>query len=194
MLQNLYYRPYKRPIMALARTPEALAEIERALIQSYGDMHLAARSLQISVYDLTQWVTADPEVSQRVHHAQLLGWQSLESEAIRRATGYTKPVWYQGVEVGEEVVYSDGLLSQLLKARVPGHQADQAQTRPMVQVNIIPRANTYEEWLEQRTISLDDGALKEAQRQHQLSGDKAVVEAEYSEVTPEVTSGLPDWL
>lgn len=162
------------------RNALTLLAVEEAIASNHGDLILACRTLALSPIDLNQWAASDPEVSQRIRNAQLLGWASLESEAIRRATGYKKEVWYQGVMVGEETVYSDGLLSQLLKARVPAHAPEQSHTALQVNVNVMPRAESYEEWQQQRLVQLNgpDTMLK------------PVEEVEYEEVT----SGLPDWL
>jgi len=68
----------------------------------------------------------------------------------------------------------------MLKARVPGYSNDDAHTGGVtVNVNLMPRATSYEEWLEQKGQS----AL-------QLQGP--IVDAEYEDVTP--VTGLRDVL
>jgi hypothetical protein len=50
-----------------------------------------------------------------------VGTEALEDEARRRAVeGTLKPVYYQGVQIGEVREYSDALLMLLLKANRPG--------------------------------------------------------------------------
>jgi len=175
--------------MPLIRTPEALAQIEQQIIASHGDLMLACRSLNVSPLEVNQWVASEPEAAQAVHNAQRLGWATLESEAIRRATGYDEEVWFQGEMVGTKRVYSDGLLQTLLKARVPGHREDQALSRPMVQVNVLPRATTYEEWQAQRQSVLDVSDAARAAHMLMAPPDD-LQEAEYTEIG----NGLPDWL
>ena len=178
--------------MPVPRTTEALEQIERQLLESHGDLYAACRALNISPIDLNQWTQSDPEVASRIHQAKLLGWQTLESEAIRRATGYDEEVWFQGEMVGYKRTYSDGLLTTLLKARVDGHQPENnSGIRALaVQVNVMPRASTYEEWQAQRAATLAPPM-------------ESIEVAEYEEVSPEAkaayeimkpTNGLPDWL
>ncbi len=174
--------------MPVPRTLDALEQIERQIIQSHGDLMAASRALTFNPVDIQQWMASDPEVAATIANAQRLGWATLESEAIRRATGYDEEVWYQGEMVGYKNVYSDGLLQTLLKARVDGHQAEQPGLRALaVQVNVMPRASTYEEWQAQRQMQLtaDDS---------QSRVDNMVVNADYEEVSPASTNGLPDWL
>lgn len=187
--------------MPIPRTPEALEALEQQIVLSHGDLMAACRALQCNVLDVNQWASSDPEVHQRIHNARLVGWSSLESEAIRRATGYEEEVWYQGEMVGTTTKYSDGLLQTLLKARVSGHKEDSQATRAMVQVNIMPRALTYEEWQAQRQIELqsdDSQGRVDAMHSHMTE------DAEYTEVSDEAKAayeimrphgnGLPDWL
>ena len=167
--------------MALPRTEAALEAIERAVCEANGDLRAASRALAISQYELHQWLHSDPEAASRVKAAQLVGWSALETEAYRRAVeGHNEPVYFKGRIVGYRKVYSDGLLQTMLKARVPGYSNDDAHTGGVtVNVNLMPRATSYEEWLEQKGQS----AL-------QLQGP--IVDAEYEDVTP--VTGLRDVL
>ena len=203
--------------MAISRTPEALEAIEREIIASNGDIIAASRTLQFNPADLHQWMQSDPTTNATIQAARRLGWMALESEAIRRATGYEEEVWYQGEMVGTTTKYSDGLLQTLLKARVDGHQPDQQSHGPTVNVNILPRASSYEEWQAQRSLQLSSGSETVVnvasngepsleQRQMQLAGP--TVDAEFTEISdaakaaytlmvPPVeddSNGLPDWL
>lgn len=157
---------------AFARTPEVLEALEEALVKAHGDLPTACRRIRVPIRQVHMWAAADPEAYNRIREAQMLGWQSLESVAYKRAVkGVTEDVYYQGLVVGQRKVYSDGLLSQLLKARVPGYQspdAAPAQSRLQVNVNVMPRATTYEEWVAQRqhTLALRDrpaGAVVEGE-------------------------------
>ena len=60
----------------------------------------------------------DPEFAARWDAAREAYADTLEAEAHRRAViGTDKGIWHQGVQVGVEKQYSDGLLSQMLKAK-----------------------------------------------------------------------------
>lgn len=164
-----------------------LEALEEALIASHGDLPTAARRIRVPLRQVHMWTAADPEVYNRVREAQIIGWQALESVAYKRAVkGIKEDVYYQGLVVGQRKVYSDGLLSQLLKARVPAFNTDAAaaQRNPVsVNVNVMPRASSYEEWV--------------AQRQHTLAQSAsvgAVVEGEVivGSVKADVTTLHPD--
>jgi hypothetical protein len=150
---------------AFARTPEVLEALEEALIACHGDLPSAARRVRVPLRQVHLWTAADPEVYNRVREAQIIGWQALESVAYKRAVrGIKEDVYYQGLVVGQRKVYSDGLLSQLLKARVPAFNTDAAaqQRSPVsVNVNVMPRASSYEEWVTQRQQTL---AARESQQ------------------------------
>lgn len=58
-----------------------------------------------------------------------LGNEFLEDTAVQRAAhGVVRDVYYQGEVVGEESVYSDGLLMFMLKARRPERFKDRSQS------------------------------------------------------------------
>lgn len=190
--------------MPMPRTPEALEALEQAVITAHGDIITAARNLQVSPIDVQQWMASDPEVHQTLENARRLGWAALESEAIRRATGYEEEVWYQGVMVGTTTKYSDSLLQTLLKARVSGHKEDSSAMRAMVQVNIMPRADNYEEWIAQRQVELN---RHEHTALPSPPSDEPTIDAEYTELTEvsqeakdayslmrDPDNKLPDWL
>lgn len=68
------------------------------------------------------------EFDEAVTLAEERSHDMLEREARRRAVdGVTKGVYYQGEKVDEEVVYSDGLLTTLLKAKRPDEFAERKQ-------------------------------------------------------------------
>lgn len=63
-----------------------------------------------------------------VEHAEQIANDVLESEARRRAVdGIEKGVYYQGIRTDTETVYSDGLLTTLLKAKRPDEFAERKQ-------------------------------------------------------------------
>lgn len=144
------------------RTDEKLTEICNNLRMHFGDTHKACRLAGVSVDFLMNWLRDDKEAIVLVEEAQRIGFMGLESEAIRRgAEGIEKPVWYKGEIAGYETVYSDGLLNKLLEARLPAFS--KKETGPgqggtfngPVQINIMPRASTYDEWLTMRNKTLE---------------------------------------
>lgn len=140
----------------LPRTPESLELIEDAIAAAHGSISRAAHQLGFRPHHLHLWMKSDPTVYERIRAAQLIGHASLEDVAIERATeGVTEDVYFQGNVVGQKQVYSDGLLTTLLKARVEGFAPEQDAHRGLtVNVAIMPRASTYEEWLTQRDLQL----------------------------------------
>lgn len=139
--------------LTLPRTPMALNMLERSLVENHGDLLAACQALGVSYREACLWRQADPDAAEAIHHAQLIGWASLENAAYQRAVkGVEKGVYYKGELCGSETVYSDGLLSQMLKARVPGYKEDDGPGRGGMTVNvaIMPRAETYEDWVKQR--------------------------------------------
>lgn len=156
------------------RTPLSLALLERAVIEAGGELIQACRLAGVSLYEVNQWCMADPSVDQTIKASQRLGWMSLEQEAYRRAVhGVSEAVYHKGEVVGHKQVYSDGLLSKLLDAKLPDYSKSQSGSGVTVNVAVMPRANTYEEWLAQRVSTVTPDAVPDA------------VEGEYKEVSPE---------
>jgi hypothetical protein len=150
--------------MSLTRTPEVLEQIELAIADNHGSIARAARQLATSPTYIRQWMQTDPEVASRLRTAQMIGHASLEDVAIERAVhGVEEDIFYQGEVVGQKTNYSDGLLQTLLKARITEYQADASTTAVQVNVNLMPRAESYEEWLVQREQALQLPAPQEAQ-------------------------------
>lgn len=95
----------------------------------------------------------DDKVREEVEAATEVGAMQLESEAIRRAkVGIEEGVYYQGEVVGYETKYSDTLMTLLLKKRLKHIYGDEAATTNVnlnlqQAIQIMPRANSYEEWL-----------------------------------------------
>lgn len=141
----------------LVRTDETLEALERALIENHGHVGDACKACGLGglIGQVHLWAENDPEVKERIRLAQMIGWSTLEGEAIRRAVhGVEEDVYFKGEVVGTKTVYSDGLLAQMLKARVPGYKEDASVKGPTVQVNIVPRAESYEEWIAMRERTL----------------------------------------
>ena len=157
----------------LIRTDDMLDMLEEELVKNHGDMSSAASAAGVSVASVHFWMEEDDKAAGRLKLAQMIGWSRLESAAYERAVkGIEEDVWYQGQVVGSKRVYSDGLLSQMLKARDKAYAGEQ-QLGARVMVNIMPRAESYEEWVQLREVTLK--RLEAPLRQ--------IVDAEYEPVT-----------
>lgn len=89
----------------------------------------------------------DPEFGEAYAEAMELGTQTLEQEARRRAVdGIDKGIYHKGELVDTEKVYSDGLLTLLLKAKRPEVYRDNPH------INVTQNNDN-------RSVSLDLGRL-----------------------------------
>lgn len=158
------------------RTDEKLQELQDRLEINCGDLHEAARYCGVSPNFVSQWIKDDETAANTLREAQLVGYGGLESEAIRRAVkGVEEDVYFKGEVVGYKTNYSDGLLTKILEARVPAYNKKESGNsfNGPTQINIMPRADNYEEWLTMR-----DSTLK----RNELPAPSAVIDAEYEEV------------
>lgn len=142
------------------RTDENLKQICDLLQQNMGDLHAAARGVGLSPHFISTWMRDDEVAAKDIAEAQRVGWMGLESEAIRRGVlGVEEDVYYKGEVVGQKVAYSDGLLTKMLEARVPafkkGEQGSSTFNGP-TQINIMPRAANYDEWLAMKKTTLEE--------------------------------------
>jgi hypothetical protein len=82
------------------------------------------------------------------------GTDALEDEAVRRAVeGVLKPVFHQGKRVGTIRVFSDALLTFLLKARRPDKFADRAAPIADTADDLIARLKAGRARIEQRAAA-----------------------------------------
>jgi hypothetical protein len=168
----------------LERHPDTLEALTEALFQTRGDMIAACQMLKVRYRHVVAWMQADADTAQALKEAQKQGWMRLENAAMQRAVeGVPKGVYYKGKCVGVETVYSDGLLSQMLKARVPGYGEDGGHSGMTVNVAVMPRANSYEEWTVQRNAALAGGRESTAS----LAASERVIEGK-------TINGMPDVL
>lgn len=123
---------------------------------------LAERGRVLESARLAGFKDADALYYRRKHDEEFAtAWQEaldragdmFEDEASRRAVeGVKKDVYYKGEVVGEEVVYSDGLLAKLMDGSKPDkyqRKKDAAQTNVHVQVGlaVVPMTNPQlEDW------------------------------------------------
>lgn len=147
------------------RNEATLDAIARELERNCGDILAAAKSVGVSLIFINQWRKDDKAVDERLTEAERVGTQGLVSAAIQRAVrGVQKGVYFKGLKVDEETVYSDGLLQTLLKAKVPEFAKDGESAGTHVTVNVanmMPRATSYDEWLtmKQSTLAKPQEAL-----------------------------------
>lgn len=171
------------------RTDEKLAELCDRLHVNCGDIHEAARWCSVSPAFVFAWIKEDKVAAEKLDEARRVGYAGLESEAIRRAvTGVEEDVWYKGESVGTKIVYSDGLLTKIMEAKLPEYSKKEGGGNTFngpTQINIMPRAETYEEWLGMRDITL--ARRDEDGNQPALP---APVEGEYVDVTDEHEKSL----
>lgn len=158
------------------RTDEKLDALCDRLHYNCGDLHEAARFAGMSPAFVFQWIKEDTTAADKVREAQRVGYAGLESEAIRRAVvGDEKGVYFRGERVGSEYVKSDGLLTKLMEARIPEFRKGEGgptYNAGQMQINIMPRADSYEDWLKMRDATL-------ARRDAEVPAIEHVVEAEY---------------
>lgn len=140
------------------RTEMRLAALAAALEKNCGDLFEACREAGCSVAFVTQWRKDDPQANERLTEAQRIGYMRIESVAIQRAIhGHEEDVYYQGDVVGQKVVHHDGLLQKIMAAKLPEYsKGEGGGVNVQVNVaNIMPRAASYNEWLEMKSATLE---------------------------------------
>lgn len=150
------------------------------LQRNCGDILAACKAVGVSLMFVNQWRKDDKKTDEALTEAERVGTQGLVSAAIQRAVhGVEKGVFFRGVRVDTETVYSDGLLQTLLKAKVPefAKEAEGAGVQVQVNVaNIMPRAANYSDWLAMKDQTMNRALPAPVQDD--------VIEAEYVEVKP----------
>lgn len=145
------------------RTDENLKAVCDNLRTSYGDFHASCRQAGLSVDFVCNWIKDDSIAAQAIEEAQRVGYMGLESAAIQRGVhGVEKAVYFKGQVVGHEKVYSDSLLSKVMDARIPAYKKGDgggANTfNGPTQINIMPRAENFDEWLLMKNATLKQRA------------------------------------
>lgn len=92
---------------------------KRALLAAYvengGQLGKAAEAAGRSRHAHYNWLNVDDTYREAFEAAEIRAGDRLEEEARRRAVeGVRRTVWYQGVPVGEETVYSDTMMAMML--------------------------------------------------------------------------------
>jgi hypothetical protein len=89
-------------------------------IRQFGTLVHACHLAHVSPHSVYLWRETDDTFVFREKEAQEHLTQALEREALRRAfEGFDRPVFQRGQLVGHERVFSDSLMTTLLKARRP---------------------------------------------------------------------------
>lgn len=95
-------------------------EFLRVFTQTHSRMQALQQAGIPSLRVIEQWVQNDPEFKWRYAEAQALLADQMEAAAFKRGVqGVDKPVYWQGMEVGQIKEYSDTLLVKLLQAKLP---------------------------------------------------------------------------
>lgn len=186
------------------RNETTLASLESELQRNCGDILAAAKACGVSLIFVNQWRKDDKTADARLLEAERVGTQGLVSAAIQRGVhGVQEDVWYKGEIVGQKTNYSDSLLTTLLKAKVDEFKKENEGGGVNVQVNVanlMPRANTYEEWLAMKDQTLnkalpaptdaDRDASLEALGRIMTQPPADVIDAEYAEVPANPFAGI----
>jgi hypothetical protein len=94
-------------------------------VRQFGTLIHACQLAHVSPHTIYAWREHDETFVLRENEAQEHLTQDLEREALRRAlVGYDRPVFQRGIQVGVERVFSDSLMTTLLKARRPDKYRD----------------------------------------------------------------------
>lgn len=97
----------------------------------------AAKTAEVGRRTHYDWLKADPSYRAQFEDLEEAVTETLEREAMRRASeGTLKPVFYQGKACGEIREYSDTLLIFLLKARRPETYRERSDVNSTIQGGI----------------------------------------------------------
>lgn len=170
------------------RTDAVLKEICDSLRMTCGDFHGSCRRAGVSVDFVTKWIKDDQEAAREIEEAQRVGYMGLESAALQRGVhGIDKAVYYKGEVVGYEKQYSDSLLVKMMEARIPAYKKGEAANNNTfngpTQINIMPRAENFEQWLEMKKSTLADRAAAKA-LEHKPKVPE-ILQGEYVEIVDE---------
>ena len=152
----------------------------RVLSQTANTLKAAQAAGFRSTAAINRAMKDDPIFAEAVKEAVAAGADALESEVIRRGVeGVDKDVYFKGEVVGQERVYSDGLLQTAVKAAKPEKYADRKEVKHdhtgTVGVAVIPMtAPNIADW-ERQSIEAHD-------RQKLLK--EPVIEGQFTEAKP----------
>lgn len=148
------------------RTDLNLMQICAELRTNYGDMFKTALAVGLSVDFIEKWKKDDAEAREQVDEAQRVGRMGLASVLIDRAVnGTVEDVYHRGEVVGQKIVRSDMLLVKAVEAYDTDFKKGgdgSGGVHVNVQVNNMPRASNFAEWLDMKARTLSDRADEKA--------------------------------
>ena len=97
------------------------------IVATGGSIRKAAERAGISTSSHYRWLSINDNYRDAFQLAYEQSTKVLEAEAIRRATGYEKPLVYKGEVTGQVQEHSDLLLMFLLKQRDPSYRDNHTQ-------------------------------------------------------------------
>lgn len=115
----------KNPIKKL--TNEKQIKFLKELVVTGGSIRKAAERSRISASSHYDWLSKHDSYRDAFDYAYEESTKTLEAEAIRRATGYERPLVYKGEVTGYVQEHSDNLLMFLLKKRDPSYRDNHTQ-------------------------------------------------------------------
>lgn len=159
--------PYERGRGYNVRTDATLSVLVMALQNNCGDLFRACQLAGVSLLFVQKWCKDDTDVATAIDEAERVGAMALQSAAIQRAVhGVEKGVYFKGERVDTEIQYSDGLLTRLMEAKIPlfskKEDAGGATFNGPTQINIMPRAKDYDEWLNMKNSTIQSNATRDA--------------------------------
>lgn len=172
------------------RTQDTLSSLIAELTANCGDIYDACRAVGVSPLFLSRWRKDDVKVNEEIEEACRVGTMRLDSIAVQRvAHGTVEDVYYKGEVVGEKRNFHDGLFQTVLKAKLPqvygGDEGARTVFNGPVQINNMPRANSYAEWLEMKDATESRRALPPP-----LVQDNDVIDADFVSINSPQFAGL----
>ncbi len=173
------------------RTEATITFLIDQLQANCGDIYGACKAALVSPMFVEKWRQDDKEVDAALTEAARVGAYMLESEAVRRAVkGDEEAVYFKGEVVGFRYPKSDGLLQTLLKGRIPERYGKEAEGGGIsviggqTQINIMPRAENYDDWLRMKDSTLALRARNSEAEELALAGPSCEAKGAYVLMSP----------
>lgn len=126
------------------------------LLRTNSNISVSARSVGISPSTVNAHRLRDPNFDKACQEALEEATDYMEAEAIRRAIkGVDKTIYYQGVPIGTETIYSDSLLLRLLEANRPEKWSSKSSVNIKKEVEITV-TDTKKKLLDKLGVSEED--------------------------------------
>lgn len=164
-------------------------------LKSHGLINTAATTAGVSRRTVDRLRENSAEFDYAVEDALEAAADELELEARRRAVeGVDKGVWYQGENVGTETVYSDQLLTTLLKAKRADEFAERKQITGAGGAPLTVVVRSFGDSSEQQTAPQEPAISASSNRAaaSATGEDRRIVDAEFRLLpSGSAASGLP---